>query len=354
MKNEMLSQTVCSGRSVVNTVARCLCLLLVLPFTSEAQTSERLYRGTVGRSAVTMKLKREGDRLSGSYSYDRIKQDIPLKGSLDREGNVMLQEFGDSTGHATASFKGKLEENGYLLLPVISGEWTKTGSAKPLEFSLMELQVDPGLTVTTGSFVDNKLKTLSLESKWPQFAGSANPNLAAFNRLLKTEAAKRVTAFRAEYKANRAGKENWGYYESFDVTLVSDRVASVLMTAGPYTGGAHDGYEAYGYNFDLRSGRELKLADLFKPGAGFLQLISKSSEADLKKREGLFEDSLKEGVAPKAENFQTWVVTRNGVVFVIEPYRVGPWAAGPQFVTVPFSVLKGIIRPDGPLAALAK
>ena len=126
------------------------------------------------------------------------------------------------------------------------------------------------------------------------------------------------------------------------------------MTAGPSTGGAHGSCEASGYNFDLKSGKELKLADLFKPGPGFLQLISKYSKADLKKREGLFEDSLKEGVAPKAENFQIWVVTRSGVVIVIEPCRVGPWAAEPQFVTIPFSVLKGIVRADGPLATLAK
>ncbi len=119
----------------------------------------------------------------------------------------------------------------------------------------------------------------------------------------------------------------------------------------PYTCGAHGGYEAYSYNYDLKSGRELKLADLFKPGVAFLQILSKDSKADLKKREGLFEESLKEGIAPKAENFQTWVVTRHGVVIVIEPYRVGPWVAGPQFVTIPFPELKSIIRPDGPLAA---
>ncbi len=233
MKHETNSKTPCATSLVSNLLTFCPGLLFALP--AGAQTTERLFRGNVGRSPVTMKLKREGDKLSGLYSYDRVKQDIALKGSVDREGNLRLQEFGAGAAQATATFKGKLEETGNLLLPGISGQWTKTGSAQPLDFSLTELQVEPGITITSGSFVDDKLKSLSLESKWPQIAGSASPNLAAFNTLLKTEAAKRVAAFRAEYKANRGAGENWGYYENYEVALVSERLASVLMTAGPYT-----------------------------------------------------------------------------------------------------------------------
>jgi hypothetical protein len=37
-----------------------------------------------------------------------------------------------------------------------------------------------------------------------------------------------------------------------------------------------------------------------------------------------------------------------------DPYQVAPYAAGPQYVLVPYSALKDIIKADGPIAGLAK
>jgi hypothetical protein len=39
---------------------------------------------------------------------------------------------------------------------------------------------------------------------------------------------------------------------------------------------------------------------------------------------------------------------------IFDPYQVGPYAAGPQYVLVPYSTLKDIIKSDGPVGALAK
>ncbi|HEX8097752.1 MAG TPA: RsiV family protein, partial [Pyrinomonadaceae bacterium] len=57
--------------------------------------------------------------------------------------------------------------------------------------------------------------------------------------------------------------------------------------------------------------------------------------------------------APEAENYKVWNVTRKGVFVTFDPYQVGPYAAGPQYVLVPFSALKSIMRPDGTVAAMA-
>jgi hypothetical protein len=101
----------------------------------------------------------------------------------------------------------------------------------------------------------------------------------------------------------------------------------------------------------------LKLGDLFKPGAKFLQAIADFSIADLKRQGkdiGLTDEEIQNGAAPAAKNYQSWNVTKKGLGINFDAYQVGPYAAGPQFVMVPYSNLKDLINPDGPIAQFAK
>ena len=58
---------------------------------------------------------------------------------------------------------------------------------------------------------------------------------------------------------------------------------------------------------------------------------------------------LKDGSAPTAKNYESWTITKRGIGINFDPYQVAPYAAGPQFVMVPYSALKELIKPDGPL-----
>ncbi|MDQ5844493.1 MAG: RsiV family protein, partial [Acidobacteriota bacterium] len=113
-------------------------------------------------------------------------------------------------------------------------------------------------------------------------------------------------------------------------------------------------------NFDLKTGKPLKLADLFNPGSKFLQAISTYSIQDLKKQSTekldslLDDDWIQRGAGPKADNYKSWSITRKGLGIYFDSYQVGPYAAGPQRVVVPYSALKDIIKPDGPIAQFVK
>ena len=110
-------------------------------------------------------------------------------------------------------------------------------------------------------------------------------------------------------------------------------------------------------NYDLKNGKQLKLADLFKPGAKYLQAIANYCIADLKKQakdKGLEASEIENGAAANAKNYQGWTITRKGLGINFDAYQVGPYAAGPQFVLVPYSSLKDFINPDGPTGQFAK
>ena len=144
----------------------------------------------------------------------------------------------------------------------------------------------------------------------------------------------------------------------YTVALAQDDLVSIKFDVGSYfQGAAHPNSYADVLNFDLKNGRQLKLSDLFKPGAKLLQAIATYCIADLKKQakdKGLLDEEIEKGAAASADNYASWTITKRGLGIYFDPYQVGPYAAGPQFVLVPYSAVKDLINPDGPIAQFAK
>jgi hypothetical protein len=142
------------------------------------------------------------------------------------------------------------------------------------------------------------------------------------------------------------------------VVLAQDDLVSIKFDVGSYyQGAAHPNSYSDVINYDLKNGKQLKLGDLFKPGAKFLQTIATYCMGDLKKQakeKGLSDDQIEDGAKPSAENYQSWTITRKGLGITFDAYQVGSYAAGPQFVIVPYTSLKDFINPDGPIAQFAK
>jgi hypothetical protein len=145
---------------------------------------------------------------------------------------------------------------------------------------------------------------------------------------------------------------------SYDVALAQDDLISVAFSVGSYyQGAAHPNTMSEVVNYDLKNGKQLKLADLFKPGAKYLQAIANYCIADLKKQakdKGLLDEEIQNGAAANAKNYQSWTITRKGLGINFDAYQVGPYAAGPQYVLVPYSSLKDLINADGPVGQFAK
>jgi len=145
---------------------------------------------------------------------------------------------------------------------------------------------------------------------------------------------------------------------AYTLVLAQDDLISAKFDVGSYyQGAAHPNSYSDVINFDLKNGKQLKLSDLFKPGSKYLQTIADYSIADLKKQakdKGLIEGEIENGASALAKNYQSWNITKTGLGITFDAYQVGPYAAGPQFVMVPYSALKDIINPEGPIAQFAK
>jgi hypothetical protein len=333
----------------------------------------KYFKGSVGSSLdLQMKLVRTGDQLSGSYFYQRIGTRINLRGKIAPDGNFNLDEF-DQAGKQTGVFQGVWGVDAQDGLATLAGFWSKPNEKsyeKKTPFSIHEEPIRlTGEVELVSKQVKESNKKLMYEiaAQYPQFSGGSNPNFEKFNQLVRGTVMKKVTEFKKDM-APKEGEEprpegSMGSDLSigYTVALAQDDLVSIQFDVGSYyQGAAHPNSYSEVVNYDLKNGKQLKLSDLFKPGAKYLQSIANYCIADLKKQQAtekgkaLTDNEIQTGAAPTAKNYQSWKITKAGLGINFDAYQVGPYAAGPQFVLVPYAMVKDVINPEGPIAQFAK
>jgi hypothetical protein len=201
-----------------------------------------------------------------------------------------------------------------------------------------------------------------IDARYPQLTGGSNQNFEKFNQVVRGSVTKKVADFKKDMAPEEAedprpeGSMGSDLNVGYEVALAQDDLISVEFSVGSYyQGAAHPNSFTEVVNYDLKNGKQLKLADLFKPGAKYLQAIASYCIADLKKQDkGLLNEEIEKGASANAKNYQSWTITRKGLGINFDAYQVGPYAAGPQFVLVPYSNLKDLINPEGPIGQFAK
>jgi hypothetical protein len=255
----------------------------------------------------------------------------------------------------------------------LAGNWSKPptekGSDKKTAFSVHEEPIAfTGDAEITSKQIKESNKKLMYEiaAQYPQITGGNNPNFEKFNQAARALVTGKVGGFKKDMQP-QAGEEVEPRPEGsmgsdlsvgYEVMMAQDDLVSVKFDISSYyQGAAHPNSFSDVLNYDLKNGKQLKLGDLFKPGAKYLQALATYCLADLKKQaetKGLLEDQIQSGAAAKAQNYQSWNITKRGLGINFDSYQVGPYAAGPQFVLVPYSSLKDLINPEGPIAQFAK
>jgi Protein of unknown function (DUF3298)/Deacetylase PdaC len=332
------------------------------------------FKGSIGTSLdLQMKLVRTGNELAGSYFYQKVGTRIDVRGAVDKDGNLTLDEF-NPKGEKTGLFKGIWTVDPKDGLITLAGNWSKPidqkDNDKKTAFSVHEEPIaftgDVDL-VAKQIKENNKKLNYEIAAQYPQLTGGNNPNFEKFNQSVRAAVTKKVAGFKKDMAPEEGENTEETRPEdsmrsdltiSYTVVLAQDDLVSVEFDVSSYfQGAAHPNSYSETFNYDLKNGRQLKLADLFKPGTKYLQTIANYCVADLKKQataKGLLSEEIEKGAAAKADNYQGWAITRRGLGIYFDPYQVGPYAAGPQFVLVPYSELKDLINPEGPIGQFAK
>jgi hypothetical protein len=350
--------------------------LLLAPACANAQAAgeQRIFRGYVGDYPVRVTLRRgAGGEVSGSYSYEGRGGELTLKGSVDTKGNVTLDEFDGAK--KTGTFKGQWDEKDYEPEASISGDWarpgTKPGGEGTQYFTLVEQPRQAGTAAVTTKKVREGGKKVgySVNAEYPQVEGAEK-----FNQLAEGFVTKEVADFKKDAGPKRGEKDTMPEASEdsltirYTVRLLADELISVEFPVDYYEhGAAHGSHAFHVINYDVKSGRVLSLADLFKPGSNYLAKISEVAIRQLHRwnrdsadypggggQPYLDDEGIAAGAKPSAENYQNWTITPRGLAVTFDYYQLGAYAAGAPAVVVPYADLKEIIRPGGPLDQFSK
>lgn len=221
----------------------------------------------------------------------------------------------------------------------------------------------------------------TLELRYPEIIGAGEQSVKGFNDVIQEWLNKESEHFLTMVEESPAETQNGFLVSSYifpsspgwkptqlerpfpnnPTTLTPDQalldlgtpIISLIFQTSEYVGGEHSLEQHTTFNYDLRNGRILSLADLFKPGEDFLAIISQYCANELYANNRLQVNLIRRNTAPLLDNYQIWNLTPQGLLITFEEYRVGPYSAGPQHVLIPYDIFKRIINKQGPLKNLA-
>lgn len=324
-----------------------------------AQNGAKIFRGNVGESSIQMTLERKGNKLSGTYFYQKVKKELRLEGTIDNEGNFKLTEFAPN-GTKTGEFSGKWSNSETDIGISLTGNWINPKSKEETYFTAQEQYVEftGSHKLENKTFAEkNKPRMYDITAEYPVLSGGNEAIDAKFNKLMLAEVMKSVNSFKKDmngltaqdFKYMKDAKMTYYLETDYTIELANDKIVSIGIFSSTFEGGAHPNHFSSAFNFDLSTGTALKLKDLFKPGANYLKTISELCIKKLKESdEEEFDDEwLATGAGPKEENFTSWNIKKNGISINFDPYQVSSYASGPHDVLITFDELKSILKKDG-------
>lgn len=126
----------------------------------------------------------------------------------------------------------------------------------------------------------------------------------------------------------------------------SPHTLSYVFTIYEDTLGAHGNTLFHTFTFDLTTGKSLALSDLFVPGAPYLEKVSTLSRERLPDviGEGADPATIERGTTPEEKNFENFLFDNQDLIILFPPYQVAAYAAGPQTLRIPSSLIADILK----------
>jgi hypothetical protein len=133
-----------------------------------------------------------------------------------------------------------------------------------------------------------------------------------------------------------APMEEWGQVKSYDfrTSTIRNNHNKVLVycIASSYSNGiAHPRYYNTCINYDLQSGNQITLADLF-------------DEANIKRLDAIVNEELKSQENYTVGTIENFIMLPKGIQFVYNEYIAGPYSAGTVRATIPLSKFRHLLK----------
>ncbi len=210
---------------------------------------------------------------------------------------------------------------------------------------------------TTSSEDDGQSPPYKITTQTPALTGSDDARVKNFNAETTALVTKAVADFKkkmADMSIPLANAES-SFDARYKLLSPPGNIFSLKFEMEGYVSGmAHPYHFSETVNYNLEQGTDISITDLFLPNSAYLQTIATYCAAQLKTRDIGFQDDFTKGADPTLDNYHNWNITADGLLITFDEYQVAPYVSGPQTVTVPYSELKTLVNPQGPLGNFVK
>lgn len=291
----------------------------------------------------------EDNNISGTYFSDTngISHDISgrIKTKKDsfNDFNIEIDAYVDK--NKTGKFTGLIKSDGANLAETITGKWQNPEEDRTYAFELNKIADFIHTKFTQGS-------TIELSSSYP-FMYSIVTQANQINDLLRNEIEKKTNDFIKEaqnYFSRKSSISGWSQEIKYSIEFYSKKLLSLTGETYTYTGGAHGNTFYISQNYSL-TGENIKLinlSDLFIADSDFINILSNYLIKKLKEQNAslIINGEITEF---NEKDLRAFAISPRDLLFVFSPYSVASYAEGPFFVKVPYSEIRQIVNPDGPL-----
>lgn len=189
----------------------------------------------------------------------------------------------------------------------------------------------------------SKGEKIDITLYYPKLSGLANQKVQdTLNELFKKEAndAKQMgLAGLADFPTGY--DTHYQTYFDYRVKYNSNNMLSVVFTNYQFTGGAHGSTLQTSSTFDLATGKEFAMKDLFNTGSDYGAVFNKQIKSDIKARD-LYELTTFSAIATD----QAYYLDSTGVTVYFQQYEYFPYAAGIQTFCIDYPDLADLLKPE--------
>ena len=168
------------------------------------------------------------------------------------------------------------------------------------------------------------------------------------NRIDATRpAAQQVKEAAEEYYTGKSGWSSYFYNLTFSPMRVDTGILSLYGMESSYSGGMHPNHNACAVNYDLSTGKTLKLRHVLSETVTADTISRLICDVLEQQAEQLFNDyalCVEDRFAGDFGADEQWYFSDSGLCFFFSPYEIAPYNAGTIIAEIPYNKLTGILQ----------
>ena len=218
---------------------------------------------------------------------------------------------------------------------------------------LVTAQDDEQVCYDHGGRIDRETNTCQINSgieiniQYPMEFGDTPLITSTIDSFVGSLSTEFLTIYMDSYTTIPTVSFPWVLDATYTVYQHSDQIVTIAYSGYQYTGGAHGFDFMRTFTFDLKTGTQIELMDMFQEEFNPFWTIAPIVEMDLQDQLGDLSDNdwIHDGTGEDPSNYQNFAVTEDELIFFFPSYQVAAYAAGPQEVRIPLEDLNVILAP---------